>query len=130
MTFLRRAAAGHALALAQAPAAPEPAKAKPPQPGMCAACHTLEGNQIGGYYESAAFKSQSMQIDVGGKSPQILRFDPKTLKVVDDGKDKTPSFLREAKKRHEVIVTWAVVNGVKTATRSTSRARSRSTRRT
>ena len=32
---------------------------------MCAACHTLEPNQMGGYFESAAFKSQAMQLDVG-----------------------------------------------------------------
>jgi len=52
-------------ASAQAPATPAPDKAKPPQPSMCAACHKLEPNQMGGYFESAAFKSQSMQLDVG-----------------------------------------------------------------
>ena len=62
---------------------------------MCSACHKLEPNQVGGYFESAAFKSQSMQIDVGTATPQILRFDPKTLKVIDAGVDKTPEHLRE-----------------------------------
>lgn len=118
LTILSSLALGTQLALAQAPAAaPEADKAKPPQPAMCAACHKLEPQQIGGYYDSAAFKSLSMQIDVGGKSPQILRFDPKALKVVDDGKDMKPEFLREAKKRHEVIVDVAVVDGVRTATK-------------
>ncbi len=84
--------------------AQSPAPAAAPMPAMCTACHKLEPQQIGGYYESAAFKSQSMQIDIGGKAPQILRFDAKTLKVIDDGKDKPTDFLREAKKRHEVIV--------------------------
>jgi rhodanese-related sulfurtransferase len=106
---------GAQIAMAQAPAA-DASKAKPLQPGMCAACHTLEANQMGGYYELAAFKSQSMQIDVGGKAPQILRFDPKALKVIDDGKPMQAEYLRDAKKRHEVIVTWADVNGVRTAT--------------
>ncbi len=110
-------ALGAQMAFAQAPAAAPAEKAKPPQPGMCAACHKLEANQIGGYYDSAAFKSQSMQIDVGGKAPQILRFDPKALLVVDDGKDMKPDFLKDAKKRHEVIVTWADKDGVKTATK-------------
>jgi rhodanese-related sulfurtransferase len=100
---------------AQAPAAPAPAKAKPPQPAMCAACHNLEPNQIGGYFESAAFKSQAMQVDVGAAMPQILRFDPKTLKVIDAGVAKTPDFLSEAKKRHEVQVTFVEKDGVKVA---------------
>ena len=100
---------------AQAPAAPAAAKAKPPQPAMCAACHNLEPNQIGGYFESAAFKSQAMQVDVGAAMPQILRFDPKTLKVIDAGVAKTPDFLSEAKKRHEVQVTFVEKDGVKVA---------------
>ena len=100
---------------AQAPAAPAPAKAKPPQPAMCAACHNLEPNQIGGYFESAAFKSQAMQVDVGAAVPQILRFDPKALKVIDAGVAKTPDFLSEAKKRHEVQVTFVEKDGVKVA---------------
>jgi rhodanese-related sulfurtransferase len=82
---------------------------------MCSACHNLEPNQIGGYFESAAFKSQAMQVDVGTAMPQILRFDPKALKVIDDGAAKTPEFLRDAKKRHEVQVTFAEKDGVKVA---------------
>jgi len=103
------------IASAQAPAAPAPAKAKPPQPAMCAACHTLEPNQVGGYFESAAFKSQAMQIDVGAAMPQILRFDPKALKVIDAGVEMKPEFLRDAKKRHEVQVTYVEKDGVKVA---------------
>ena len=106
---------GAQIASAQAPAAPAPAKAKPPQPAMCAACHTLEPNQVGGYFESAAFKSQAMQIDVGAAMPQILRFDPKALKVIDAGVEKQPEFLRDAKKRHEVQVTYVEKDGVKVA---------------
>jgi rhodanese-related sulfurtransferase len=106
---------GAQIASAQAPAAPAPAKAKPLQPSMCAACHTLEPNQMGGYYEGAAFKSQALQVDVGTPAQQILRFDPKALKVVDDGVAKTPEFLRDAKKRHEVQVTFVEKDGVKVA---------------
>ena len=82
---------------------------------MCTACHTLEPNQMGGYFESAAFKSLSMQIDVGTAAPQILRFDPKALKVIDAGVEKTPEHLREVKKRHEVQVTFVEKDGVKVA---------------
>ena len=116
-TLISALALGAQLAYAQAPAAAPAAQARPPQPAMFAACHKLEANQVGGYFESAAFKSLSMQIDVGGKAPQILRFDPKALEVVDDGKAMKPEHLKDAKKRHEVIVTWAEKDGVRTATK-------------
>lgn len=116
-TLISALALGAQLAYAQAPAAAPAAQARPPQPAMCAACHKLEDNQVGGYFESAAFKSLSMQIDVGGKAPQILRFDAKALEVVDDGKAMKPEHLKDAKKRHEVIVTWAEKDGVRTATK-------------
>ncbi len=116
-TLISALALGAQLAYAQAPAAAPAAQARPPQPAMCAACHKLEANQVGGYFESAAFKSLSMQIDVGGKAPQILRFDAKALEVVDDGKAMKPEHLKDAKKRHEVIVTWAEKDGVRTATK-------------
>jgi rhodanese-related sulfurtransferase len=112
-TFLGALLLAAQFASAQAPATPAASKAKPPQPSMCAACHTLEPNQMGGYFESAAFKSQSMQLDVGGKSPQILRFDPKTLKVIDAGVEKTPEHLREVKKRHEVQISFVEKDGTK-----------------
>lgn len=97
-------------------AAQSPVPAASTMPALCTACHKLEPQQIGGYYESAAFKSQSMQIDIGGTAPQILRFDTKALKVIDDGKDKPAEFLRDARKRHEVIVDVVEKDGVRTAT--------------
>lgn len=115
LTLISALALGAQIALAQTPAAAPAERAKPPQPAMCAACHKLEGNQIGGYFESAAFKSLQMQVDVGGSAPQILRFDAKALKVVDDGVEKKPEFLRDAKKRHEVQVTFIEKDGAKVA---------------
>jgi len=103
--------AGAQAASAQTPAAP--AKARPPQPAMCAACHDLTPNQMGGYLESTAFKSQSMQLDVGAAVPQILRFDPKNLKVIDDGAAKPAEHLRDVKKRHEVQVTYVERDGAR-----------------
>ena len=102
-------------ALLASPAVWAQAPAKPMQPSMCAACHKLEANQMGGYFDSIAFKTQSMMIDVGTGTAQVVRFDLKTIKVIDDGKAKTGEFLREAKKRHEVIVTFADKDGVKVA---------------
>jgi rhodanese-related sulfurtransferase len=113
LTLLGTLVLGSQLALAQAPAAPAAGAPKPPQPAMCAACHTLAPNQMGGYFESAAFKSQSIQLDVGAAAPQILRFDPKALKVIDAGTEKKPEFLRDAKKRHEVQVTFVEKDGAK-----------------
>lgn len=119
-TLLASLALGAQLALAQAPAAPvasAPAKAPSLQPAMCSACHDLQSNQAGGYFESAAFKSQSMQIDVGAAAPQILRFDAKALKVFDEsGTEKPAEALKEAKKRHETRVTWVQKDGVRLVT--------------
>ena len=104
------------IAGAQTGAAPGAAAAKPPLPAMCSACHTLERNQMGGYFESAAFKSQSLQLDVGAAAPQILRFDAKTLKVIDAGVEKKPEHLRDARKRHEVQLTYVEKDGAKFVT--------------
>jgi rhodanese-related sulfurtransferase len=115
-TLIAALALGAFAAFAQAPAASAPAKAgKPPQPAFCSACHQAEPGQVAGYFDSVAFKSQSMQIDVGA-GPEILRFDPKTLKVIDAGVEKTPEHLREVKKRHETRVSYVERDGVKVAT--------------
>jgi rhodanese-related sulfurtransferase len=107
-------ALGAQLALAQAPAVAE--VAKPLQPAMCAACHKLAPQEMGGYLESAALKSQSLQLDVGAAAPQILRFDAKSLKVIDDGVEKQPEHLRGVKKRHETRVSWIEKDGIKFVT--------------
>ena len=99
-----------------ASAQPATTAAKPMLPSMCTACHTLDPDQMGGYFESAAFKSKSIQLDVGRPTAQILRFDPKALEVIDAGKRTTPEYLREARKRHEVQVRYVERDGVKVAT--------------
>lgn len=101
---------------AQAPAAPAAAaKVKPSQPAFCAACHQAEPGTVAGYFDSVAFKSQSIQLDVGA-GPEILRFDPKTVKVVDAGVEKNAEHLREVKKRHETRIAYIEKDGVKYAT--------------
>jgi len=99
-------------AFAQAPAA---APAKPTQPAFCSACHKPAPGQVAGYFESVAFKSQSIQLDVGA-GPEILRFDPKTLKVIDAGVEKNAEHLRDVKKRHEARIEYVEKDGVKIAT--------------
>jgi rhodanese-related sulfurtransferase len=103
---------GAQAAFAQAPAA---ASAKPSQPAFCANCHKTAPGQVAGYFDSVAFKSLSMQLDVGA-GPEILRFDPKVLKVIDAGEEKKVEHLRDVKKRHEARVDFVEKDGVKFAT--------------
>ena len=100
---------------AQTPAAPVATPAKPSQPAFCSACHKTGPGQVAGYFDSVAFKSQSIQLDVGA-GPQILRFDPKTLKVIDAGVEKNAEHLRDVKKRHETRIEFVEKDGVKFAT--------------
>ena len=100
---------------AQAPAAPAAATTKASQPAFCSNCHKLASDQMAGYFDSVAFKTQSIQLDIGAGS-QIVRFDAKTLKVVDAGEDKNVDHLREVKKRHEARITYVEKDGVKQAT--------------
>lgn len=103
-------------ALAQTPAAPAATPAaKPSQPAFCSACHKPASGEVAGYFESVAFKSQSIQIDIGA-GPEILRFDPKALKVIDASTEKPVDHLREVKKRHEARVYFMEKDGVKYAT--------------
>lgn len=106
---------GVQIASAQTPAPPPAAKAKPSQPAFCSACHDNRPDQVAGYFNSVAFKSQSMQLDVGSGA-EILRFDPKTLKVLDAGVEKKVEHLREVKPRHEARIDYIVKDGVKVAT--------------
>ena len=102
---------GAQVVVAQAPAP----KAKPSQPAFCSACHQAEPGTVAGYFDSVAFKSNSIQLDVGA-GPEILRFDPKTVKVVDAGVEKNAEHLREVKKRHETRIAYVEKDGVKHAT--------------
>ena len=65
-------------ALAQAPAG------KPSQPAVCNNCHKPAPGTVAGYFENVAFKSQSIQIGIDANK-EIVRFDEKTLKVIDAG---------------------------------------------
>ena len=96
-------------ALAQAPAP------KPTQPAVCNNCHKPAPGTVAGYFENVAFKSQSIQLGIDANK-EIVRFDEKTLKVIDAGEAKTPEFLRQARKGHEVRVAFVEKDGQKVAT--------------
>jgi len=99
-------------ALAQAPAS------KPTQPAVCNNCHKPEPGAIRGYFENVAFKSQSIQVGMGADK-EIVRFDEKTLKVIDADQPKKVDYLREARKGHEVRVAYVEKDGKKVATEVT-----------
>jgi len=96
-------------ALAQAPAA------KPTQPAVCNNCHKPAPGTVAGYFENVAFKSQSIQIGIDANK-EIVRFDEKTLKVIDAGEAKKPEHLREVRKGHEVRISFVEKDGQKLAT--------------
>ena len=99
-------------ALAQAPAG------KPTQPAVCNNCHKPAPGTVAGYFENVAFKSQSIQIGIDANK-EIVRFDEKTLKVIDAGEPKKVEFLREARKGHEVRIAYVEKDGQKVATQIT-----------
>ncbi|HET9821478.1 MAG TPA: rhodanese-like domain-containing protein [Burkholderiaceae bacterium] len=98
------------LASAQA-AAPA---ARPSMPPVCASCHKPEAGVLRGYLEGVAFKSQSLQLSLGGAT-EIIRFDPNAVKVLDAGDPKKAEHLREVKKNHEARIEIVEKDGVKYA---------------
>ena len=101
-------AAGQALAQAPAPA---PA-AKRAQPAVCGNCHQVEPNMVRGYFDNVAFKSQSIQLALDD-AKEIVRFDPKALKVIDADEAKSPEHMRDVRKGHETMVTYVERDGQK-----------------
>jgi len=97
------------VAYAQAPA---PAS-KPTQPPICNTCHKPDAS-VRGYFDNVAFKSNSIQLNLGAAT-EIVKFDAKTLKVVDAGDPKKVEHLREVKKGHETRIEFTLKDGVKSA---------------
>jgi rhodanese-related sulfurtransferase len=106
--ILLGAALASASALAQVPSQ------KPTQPAVCNNCHKPVPGEVAGYFENVAFKSQAIQLGIDANK-EIVRFDPKTLKVFDAGVAKTPEQLREIKKGHEARVAYVEKDGQKWA---------------
>jgi rhodanese-related sulfurtransferase len=99
-------------ALAQAPAS------KPTQPAVCNNCHKPAPGTVAGYFENVAFKSQAIQIGIDANK-EIVRFDEKTVKVVDAGEAKKPEHMREVRTGHEVRIAYVERDGQKWATQVT-----------
>jgi rhodanese-related sulfurtransferase len=95
---------------AQAPAA------KPTIPQICLSCHKAQPSAVQGIFENVAFKSQAIQLKIDAHT-EIVRFDPKTLKVVDGGVDKPVDALREISKNREARIDYVEQDGKRLATK-------------
>jgi len=102
-------AAVPALAVAQAPAG------KPTIPQVCTSCHQAQPNALQGIYENVAFKSQAIQLKIDANT-EIVKFDPKTLKVKDAGAMKPAESLRDLPKNREARIDYVEKDGQKIAT--------------
>lgn len=94
--------------------APAPA-AKPTIPQVCLSCHKAQAGAVQGIFENVAFKSQAIQLKIDAHT-EIVRFDPKTIKVVDGGVVKPGEALREIAKNREARIDYVDKDGAKLAT--------------
>jgi len=102
-------AAVPAAAVAQAPAG------KPTIPQVCTNCHQAQPNALQGIYENVAFKSQAIQLKIDA-NVEIVKFDPKTIKVKDAGAMKPGEALRDLPKNKEARIDYVEKDGQKFAT--------------
>jgi len=105
-------AAVPAVAFAQAPAG------KPTIPQICTNCHQAQPNALQGIFENVAFKSQAIQLKIDA-NVEIVKFDPKTLKVKDAGVMKPADALRDLPKNKEARIDYVEKDGQKVATQIT-----------
>ena len=96
-------------AWAQAPAA------RPTIPQVCTNCHKPAAGQMQGYFENVSFKSQAIQLKIDNVT-EIVKFDPKTIKVIDAGDNKKPEALYDIKRGHEARIELVEKDGAKWAT--------------
>ncbi|HET9024647.1 MAG TPA: rhodanese-like domain-containing protein [Burkholderiaceae bacterium] len=104
--------------LAGVVAGPVAAQAPAPKatsPKICMNCHQPMAGSIRGYFDNVAFKSTSIQLAIDD-AKEIVRFDPKTLKVVDADVQKPAEALGEARKGHETRIAVVEKDGQKWAT--------------
>ena len=115
MSTLLRSVVITALSAATAATAVAQAPSTPVIPKICTTCHQPEPGVVRGVYENVAFKSQSLQLKIDAHT-EIVRFDPKTLKVNDAGTIKPAEALRELPKNKEARVAYVTKDGAKLAT--------------
>lgn len=94
---------------------PVSAEPKPDMPAVCLTCHKPKPNNLRGYLDSTAWKTSALQVNLG-TATEILRFDPKVVKVEDGGAAKPVEFLKTAKKGRDIRIEFTECDGVRTAT--------------
>ena len=99
----------------KAPAAALPVK--PTMAKICSNCHQPEAGSLRGYFDSAAYKTQSIELRMDD-AVEILRFDKATLKVVNVKPDPANPTepLRMIKRGKEVRIEYTEKDGKKFAT--------------
>ena len=102
-------------AFAVGPVAAQAPAPKATSPKVCMNCHQPMAGSIRGYFDNVAFKSTSIQLAIDDVK-EIVRFDPKTLKVTDGDVKKPAEALREARKGHETRIAYVEKDGQKWAT--------------
>jgi rhodanese-related sulfurtransferase len=102
-------------AFAVGPVAAQAPAPKATSPKVCMNCHQPMAGSIRGYFDNVAFKSTSIQLAIDDVK-EIVRFDPKTLKVTDADVQKPAEALREARKGHETRIAYVEKDGQKWAT--------------
>jgi rhodanese-related sulfurtransferase len=98
-----------------APAFAQTPPAKPSMAPVCGTCHKPVEGTMRGYLDHVTLKSSAMQLNLGA-GVEIIKFDPKLLKVIDAGQSKKAEYLRDVKKGHEIRIEFIETDGVKTAT--------------
>jgi rhodanese-related sulfurtransferase len=115
MTILDRGLLAAVLAaLLSAPAGAQAPATTPVIPQVCTNCHQARPDALQGIYENVAFKSQSLQLKIDAHT-EVVRFDPKTLKVVDAGVAKPAEALRDLPKNKEARIDYVVQDGARVA---------------
>jgi rhodanese-related sulfurtransferase len=102
-------------AMAVGPVAAQAPAPKATSPKVCMNCHQPKAGSILGYFDNVAFKSTSIQLAIDD-AKEIVRFDPKTVKVTDGDVQKPAEALREARKGHETRIAYVEKDGQKWAT--------------
>jgi rhodanese-related sulfurtransferase len=102
-------------AFAVGPVAAQAPAPKATSPKVCMNCHQPMAGSIRGYFDNVAFKSTSIQLAIDD-AKEIVRFDPKTLKVTDGDVNKPAEALRDARKGHETRIAYVEKDGQKWAT--------------
>jgi rhodanese-related sulfurtransferase len=89
--------------------------ARPTVPQVCQSCHKPEAGEIRGIFENVAFKNKSIQLKIDSVT-EIVRFDPKTIKLQDGEQDKPNDQLGSIAKNREARIAYTEKDGSKFAT--------------